>query len=298
METGNEPRGKTVPLLQMILIFVFALYLHWAFYILLSGAELGTGLFRYLISLELIIFFGHTVGFITWAFIFLFVGSHLLGGVFFIALLAPDRRDVARHPWLAFVVAVPMLLSTLTAYEIEGWFEQRDLTAPVNQVDLDMQKSAPALHDGFIELAGWEERRGAVDYSYVIYGKYHDQQVSIRYVPVVEKGWTPNSPIRYFVRATGVANDIPEPPAKGVETGELTGHLPFYISRQLRARHLKIDSSYSVIEWRQMDEHHHLVDNHTRYWVLFVGLLCTGPTAIGTSIFYFLARRNYLAQSR
>ena len=71
------------------------------------------------------------------------------------ALLAPDRQEVARHGMLALVVAIPLLLSTFAGYGIEAWIEHRDLAAPVNRVDMDGQQSAPVLHDGFIELAGW-----------------------------------------------------------------------------------------------------------------------------------------------
>jgi hypothetical protein len=291
MEKASEPLAKTAVLLQVCLIFAFGLYLHEAFYFVISGEDSCTGPFRYLIGLELIIFFGHTLGLVTTAFVWLFVVTHSLGGIFIIGLCSPDRREIDRNGALAFVVAVPLLLSTLAAYGIEAWMEKRDLAAPVHQVDLDSQQSAPVLHDGFIELAGWEQRRGTVDFSYVVYSKRHDTHVSIRFVPVVAQGWTPNTPIRYFVRETGVANDIPEPSIKTMETGELGGHLPFYVTRQLKARNLKIDPSYAVIEFRQMDMHH-LVDQDTRYWILFCGLFCTGPIAVGTCIFYLMARRK------
>ena len=89
----------------------------------------------------------------------------------------------------------------------------------------------------------------------------------------------------------GILNDLPELPVKEIATGKLSRQsLPFYVARQLKARNLKIDPSYAVIESWQMDNHHP-VDNQYRYWILFAGLLCTAPAAVGTFIFYFLAVR-------
>jgi hypothetical protein len=266
--------SATAYLLRMLLIFAIALYVFEALYGLMDGVDEGTGLFGYLIGLELIIFFGHTFAFLNWLFVFLFGAVHLLGGIFFIAALA-DSRSEPRRALSALLLAAPLLLSSLAAYGIEAWGVQRDQAASVSKVDLDVQPSAPALHDGLIELAGWRDQRDAIEYSYAVSGKNKDINVSLGFVPVVAKGWTPATPIRYFARYHGSLNGWPR--EKQMETGKLTRHLPYYVLRQLRARNLKIDPSYAVIEQPHPDQ---------RYLVLGFSLLCTLTAAIGICIFY------------
>jgi hypothetical protein len=275
---------------RTLLIFAVALYVYEALYGLISEVGEGNGLFGYLIGFELLIFFGHTFDILNWLCVFLFGAVHLLGGIFFIAALANDRSE-PRPALSALLLAVPLLLSSLAAYGIEAWAEQRDLSAPVRQVDLDIQPSAPALHSGFIELAGWEDQRDAIGYSYTLIGKHKDIDISLGLVPVVEKGWTPASPIRYFARYHGSVNSYAGPPQKQMETGQLTRHMPYYVLWQLRKRHLKIDPSYAVIDWRQIDNHH-LIDTKERNWVLGFGLLWSLPAAIGICIFYAAAGRQ------
>ena len=67
--------------------------------------------------------------------------------------------------------------------------------------------------------------------------------------------------------------------------------MPYYVVWQLKARQLKIDPSYAVIEYRRIDNHH-LVDTKERYMVLGFGLLWTLPAAIGICIFYAVAGRT------
>jgi hypothetical protein len=289
VQQARTPDRISAYLFQMLLIFAVALYVYEALYGLISEVDQGTGLFGYLIGLELIIFFGHTFAPLTWLCVFLFGAVHLLGGIFFIAALAPDRSE-PRRALSALVLAVPLLCSSLAAYGIEAWAEQRDLATPVRQVDLDIQPFAPALHDGFIELAGWQDQRDAIGYSYTLLGKHRDIHVSLEFVPVVTKGWTPASPIRYFVSYHGTLNSISGPPERQIETGKLTRHLPYYVIRQLRKRNLKIDPSYAVIDWRPMDNHH-LIDTKERNWVLGFGLLWSIPAAIGICLFYAFAAR-------
>jgi len=274
VQSVNKSDGAAGYLLRMLLIFAIALYVFEALYGLIDGVDDGTGLFGYLIGLELTIFFGHTFAFLNFLFVFLFLAAHLLGGIFFMAALA-DSRSGSRRALSALLLAVPLLLSSLAAYGIEAWGVQRDQAAPVSKVDLDVQPSAPALHQGLIELAGWRDQRDAIEYSYAVTGKLHDIEVSLGFVPVVAKGWTPAAPIRYLVRYHGSLNGWPR--KKQTETGKLTRHLPYYVLWQLRARHLKIDPSYAVIEPRQADE---------RYLVLIFGLLWSLPSAIGICIFY------------
>lgn len=275
---------------RMLLIFVISLYLHEAFYGLITQVDAGTGLFGYLINFELIIFFGHTFSWLNWLCVFLFGAAHLLGGIFLLSMFAADRSEF-QWSLSAVLLALPLLLSTLAAYEIEARSEQRDTEAPVSQVNLDVQPSAPVLHSGFIELTGWQDQRDAINYSYAVSGKYRDLSSSVGFVPVVAKGWTPASPIRYFARFQGTVNSIDGPPDKQTETGKLSRHLPYYVARQLRSRNLKIDPDYAVIEWRNIDNHH-VVDTKQRYMVLGFGLLFTLPAAIGACIFYFVAGRQ------
>jgi hypothetical protein len=273
---------------RMLLIFAVALYVYEALYGLISGVDEGTGLFGYLIGFELIIFFGHTFALLNWLLVFLFGAIHLLGGIFVIAALAGSRY-APRRALSAFGLALSLLLSSLAAFGIEAWSEQRDRAASVSQVDLDAQPDTPALHDGFIELAGWRDQRDAIEYSYAVSGKYHDINVSLGFVPVVAKGWTPATPIRYFARYHGSLNRWPR--EKQIEAGKLTRHLPYYVIRQLKARQLKIDPSYAVIEYRRIDNHH-LFDTKQRYMVLGFGLLWSLPAAIGICIFYAAAGRT------
>ena len=213
-------------LFRMLVIFAVALYVYEALYGLISGVDEGTGLFGYLIGFELIIFFGHTFALLNWLFVFLFGAIHLLGGIFLIAALA-DSRYEPRRALSAFALAVSLLLSSLAAFGIEAWSEQRDRAASVSQVDLDAQPYTPPLHDGFIELAGWRDQRDAIEYSYAVSGKHHDINVSLGFVPVVAKGWTPATPIRYFARYHGSLNGWPQ--AKQIEAGKLTRHMPYYV---------------------------------------------------------------------
>jgi hypothetical protein len=290
VQSVSTRSSATVSLFRMVVIFAIALYVYEALYGLVSQVDEGTGLFGYLIGFELIIFFGHTFAPLTWLCVFLFGAVHLLGGIFFIAAMATPRSE-PRRALSAIVLAVPLLLSSFAAYGMEAWSEERDLTAPVRQVDLDAQPSAPALPGGLVEVTGWQDQRDAIEYSYTLLGKHKDIHVSLGFVPVVPKGWTPEDPIRYFARYHGTLNRSSEKLVPDVETGKLTRHLPYYVVRQLRAKHLTIDPSYAVIEWRQMEDHH-VVDTNERYWVLGFGLLWSVPSAIGIFIFYAVADRQ------
>jgi hypothetical protein len=286
----SKPYRISLYLVRLLLIFAISLYLHEAFYGLITEAVSGTGLFGYLIGFELIIFFGHTFALLNWLCIFLFAALHLLGGIFVLGMLAADRFEF-RWNVAAFLLAGPVLLSTLVAYEIEAWAEQRDAVAQVSRVNLDVQPSAPVIHSGFIELTGWRDQHDAINYLFAVSGKYRDVISTVDFVPVVAKGWTPASPIRYFARFNGAVTNINNPPEEQTETGKVSGHLPYYVVRQLRARNLKIDPDYAVIQWQQI-ENHHIVDTQERYMVLGFGLLITVPVAIGACIFYFVAGRQ------
>ena len=284
----DKPFNLSSYFFRMVLIFVVALYVYEAMYCLISEVSDGTGLWGHFIGLQLIVFFGHTFAPLNWLCVFLFGAIHLLGGIFLVAAVAEDRSEPHRL-LSALMLAVPLVASSLTAYGIEAWSEQRDLDAPVRQVDLDARSSAPAPRNGVVELSGWADPNDAVGYSYSLPGKVHDIDASFSFVPVVPKTWTHESPVRYFARQHGEANHSSEPLVQDTESGELTGGLPWYVAWQLKAKHIKIDPSYVVIDWRQMEKHH-LVDQKERDVVLGIGLLWSLPAAIGIFMFYAVAR--------
>ena len=286
----DKPFQLSACLLRMFLIYAIALYVYEAMYCLNSEISDGTGLWGHFIGMQLIVFFGHTFAPLNWLCLFLVGAIHLLGGIFVVGAIAEDRSE-PRRLLSALMLAVPLVASSLTAYGIEAWSEQRDLDAPVRQVDLDVRSSAPEPRDGLVELQGWADPNDAVGYSYSLPGKLHDLDMSFSFVPVVPKTWTHDSPVRYFARHHGEANPSSEPLVQDVESGELTGGLPWYVAWQLKAKHIKIDPSYVVVDWRQM-ENHRLVDQKERYFVLGIGLLWSLPAAIGICIFYAVAPRR------
>jgi len=263
----------------MLLMFAAALYFHAAAYLFFSGLDEGTGLFGCLIGLELIIFFGHTFALFTWLYMFLFGGVHLLAAVLFLPALLP-RRALS-----AFLLPVALLLSSFAAYSIKVWAEERDLSAPVKRVNLDVQPFAPeAPRDGFISLAGWLDQRDAIEYSYTLpgggRGSNRNIDKTLGFVPVVAKGWTPASPIRYFAKYNDSLTRTSGKLEMTVKEGKLTRRLPYYVTRQLKARHLKIDPSYAVIEYGGG------IDRRT---FLFSSLAGTLSVALILCIFFALA---------
>jgi hypothetical protein len=269
-------------LLKMLLIFALALYLHEAVGGVSNEVDQGTGLFGYLVNLELILFFGHTFTLLNYLCLFLVGGVHLFLGVVCVLVALKAVPFLPRRGLfgiLAGILAsVPLLLSSLVAYQIEVWGGQRALSVRARHVDLDAQPSVPAMRDGFIELAGWWDERDTVEYSYMIPSR-RERQVVIDFVPVVAKDWTAASPIRYFKRSFGTfrgnhrgSYSSSAPLLPEITKGELTRRLPYYVIQQLRAKQLKIDPSYAVIETRPVDSYDIAQD---RYEFLVGSLVCT-----------------------
>jgi len=279
-------------LLKMLLIFALALYLHEAVVGISNEVDQGTGLFGYLINLELILFFGHTFTLLNYLCIFLLGGVNLLlvCVCVLVALRAvPFLPRRGLFSILAGILAsVPLLLSSFAAYRIEVWEGQRELAVRARQVNLDVQPSLPALHEGPIELAGWWDQKDTVEYSYWIPSR-HEREVVIEFVPVVAKDWTAASPIRYFKRSYGTFSgnhsgiySSSTPLLPETTEGELTRHLPYYVIQQLKAKHLKIDPSYAVIEQRPINNAQY------RYEFLVGSLLFTVVATICICILFTL----------
>jgi hypothetical protein len=260
---------------------------------------MGEGPIGYFYGLELIVFFGH----LPFASFFLFAVFMVVNGlpaILIYCALAPERLTPKSTARRGLIVAIPVVLSTIAAYGVEALVERVDAAAPTQALDLDAASSGDAKRRGFVALSGWEQPRYAAGYGFETTSKYgRTTPHSHLFVPLVKEGWTPASPVEYFVHYVngGTTAGSDTAPPKRVATGEFGGHLPLYIQWQMERKGVKIARSYAVVESVESDGFGHRADPKRRYMILICGLLLTVPAALCVCFFYGMAGRSMRKQS-
>jgi len=186
-----------------------------------------------------------------------------------VRVVSPDGRSALvytpvdeRPPklmWLLLIGIAPFLISVVI-YGYVTVVDANNTKRPIYQMDLNRSAELPASNAKFVELSGMCQQ----DLKYVV----EDQSGLTRryaYTPLTPSGWTPNTPVKYFLyfETDGDTETIPGsfnpdtgrydvPPSKGAYRttfdGQLTPNaLPTYVKNAYERKGITVaDTSYTL----------------------------------------------------
>ncbi len=304
---------ETARPLSKILSFVFIAYEVLAFLYLIFGIGNGTGLGGYIVDLQLRWF--NTASMTISAIIgmsLLTIPAVAVGALLLRAF--PELNAVMNEAAVASAVKQPLsgpeqaaglswrvILSISAGLLLAGAaigavlfvMDRQDRAAGVRM--LQASDPAPPVGVAYFKL------RGRLAGEYIV--GYEEKSTrsstgSIHvFLPVTAAGWTPDSPVRYFVHYQTYGGHRPNLPAavdSGAEaevTGALGSPLPIYANRKLSEMGLKIASPHFVLDYEalQGDE----IPDSINHWIAL-----GGGGALGLMALLSLSGGKLLAQYR
>jgi hypothetical protein len=167
------------------------------------------------------------------------------------------NRPLVRVPWkvVLIVTALPILVCSIIA-GLSYYSDRQDRTSKIYH--LDLASAATVLPKGtrLIEVNGEVARSYAA-----MYKKIEDQTVTHElFAPLTSPGWTRRDRVSYVLHhETGETYDgkpnWPEPfLRRGVTriSGRIGRGLPAYAESAFRSKGVKLDSTYTVIDWKDL----------------------------------------------
>lgn len=281
-------------------------YLVWAIIVLytlvaivyaIQGADAATGLPGYLLTLQL-----QLLGTASWKTAALFsMCCYIIPLALASKLVATIAPEQTRKFWAAseamrgeppiywltwqFIFAVTglMLLGTMVVSALLYFQVQQDQRALVYELDLDHGPVPPSRDAKFVSLTGHVARKFVSAYR---------QGDHVHFIaPVTDAGWSTGKPVRYFVHSTTYGStekpDLPDAFREAAASfrGKLGGRLPDFIQREYIAKGLRIDPSYSVIDWGD------LPNTGTQSMDMVYVALLTGGMVTGGAFFIMVLMR-------
>jgi hypothetical protein len=161
-------------------------------------------------------------------------------------------RPVESWKSLLIVSLVPALI-TLPIYFALIWMDQKDQLREVYKVDLNRESALPSGDVKFVHLTCVAQ----LDYKYRL-GKGSSGSTKM-YAPLTGSGWTPERPIRFFIKTTlsdpydaqtrRLSIFSERKPEAATFDGRLTRNsLPTYVENEYRRTGLLIESPYFVMD--------------------------------------------------
>jgi hypothetical protein len=193
-------------------------------------------------------------------------------------LMRQLSKPVTNISWkvVGWVAASPLAVLAVL-YPVLYLIDQHDQSEKIYPVDLSQGPAAVPKDAKFVRLTGVMARRYAVTYKS---GTNGSEDTIELFTPIVENGWKPGSPSRYFVRyQTHAYGGPPSWPdvfrQRGAAqfTGKIVRSMPVFAESKFRSEGLKLDSQYVLIDWKDLPgEHIPHSDNANDAAIICVGL--------------------------